>query len=369
VQLRFGPSVHERRVAERRAEELQMAANTMRIVSASRNAEFETWIEQAEADLAHGQYAASADLYALALAREPYDVRARTGLRQARHAARLQEADTLIQAGDHEGAAHALEQALVIVPEDSASAERLLAERRTAHAADRTQSEIARRFQAGIDAYAQQRFVDAVHHFDEVLRLDRHHAAAASYRKQARAAHEMRVRGGLRSARALVDAGDYDQARAVLHQLLELIPQNSEARKLLALADSRAEAARRAESEHLGTSGEDSAPAPVSVGPEVSQLYDQGMQLYRSGDLVGAMRAWEDVARRAPHFAEVDQYLLRGYRVTGLESYTEGRLREAVDIWEKALQLEPDNEQLRRYVNQAQAKLARAQSSEASGRP
>src|SRR5262249_25809445 len=158
--------------------------------------EFGAWIEQAQAALAHGQYAAAADLYALALAREPFDVRARAGLRQARHGACVQEADSLIQASDHEGAVRALEQALVIAPEDSANAEGLVAERRAAHAADRTQSEIARRFQAGIDAYAQQRFVDAVHHFDEVLRLDRHHAAAASYRKQARAAHEARVRGG-----------------------------------------------------------------------------------------------------------------------------------------------------------------------------
>ena len=372
VQLRFGPGVQARRVEQRRTEELQMAANAMQIVSAERSSEFETWIERAQAALAHGQYDASADLYALALAREPYNVRARTGLKQARHAARVQEADNLIQAGDHEGAVRALEQALVIAPEDSASAERLLAARRAAHAADRTQSEIARKFQAGIEAYAQQRFVDAVHHFDEVLRLDRHHTAAAAARKQARNAHEMRVRGGLRRARALLDARDYDQARAVLRQLLELIPQNSEARKLLALAESRAEVAHRAENTHLaaGTPGEDAAPAPATpVGPEVARLYDQGMQLYRSGDLVGAMRAWEDVAGRAPHFEEVDQYLLRVYRVTGLESYTEGRLREAVEIWEKALQLEPDNEQLRRYVNQAQAKLARAQSSDAAGRP
>jgi len=84
------------------------------------------------------------------------------------------------------------------------------------------------------------------------------------------------------------------------------------------------------------------------------------MQKYRAGDLPAAMQAWEQVARRAPHFGEVDQYLLRVYRVVGLESYTEGRLQDAIEIWEKALRLEPENPQVRRYLEQANAKLQRA---------
>jgi tetratricopeptide (TPR) repeat protein len=85
------------------------------------------------------------------------------------------------------------------------------------------------------------------------------------------------------------------------------------------------------------------------------------MAMYRAGDLTAAMQAWEEVARRAPHFAEVDQYLLRVYRVVGLESYTEGRLQNAIETWSKALQLEPENTQVRRYMDQANAKLQRSQ--------
>jgi tetratricopeptide (TPR) repeat protein len=70
------------------------------------------------------------------------------------------------------------------------------------------------------------------------------------------------------------------------------------------------------------------------------------------------------VAEALPQYEEVASYLLRVYRVTGLESYTEGRLEEAVKIWDKALQLEPENVQVRRYLNRAHAKLARARSTE-----
>ena len=88
--------------------------------------------------------------------------------------------------------------------------------------------------------------------------------------------------------------------------------------------------------------------------------YERGLQQYRAGDLPGAIEAWEGVARQAPHFEEVDRYLLRVYRVVGLESYTEGRLQAAIELWTKALTLEPENPQVRRYLDQANAKLQRA---------
>jgi tetratricopeptide (TPR) repeat protein len=125
----------------------------------------------------------------------------------------------------------------------------------------------------------------------------------------------------------------------------------------------RLEAARESEGSRAAAPVEDASP---EVPAFVATRYEEGIQLYRASDLVGAMQAWEEVARVAPGYQEVSKFLLRVYRVTGLESYTEGRLREAVDIWEKGRRLEPDNEQLRRYLEQAYAKLARTQS-EATG--
>lgn len=104
---------------------------------------------------------------------------------------------------------------------------------------------------------------------------------------------------------------------------------------------------------------EDRAPAPPPAA--LAAGYEHGLQMYRAGDMFAAMNAWEEIARQAPHFQDVDQYLLRVYRVAGLESYTEGRLQDAIDIWEKALRLEPSNDQVRRYLNQANAKMKRSQ--------
>jgi tetratricopeptide (TPR) repeat protein len=165
----------------------------------------------------------------------------------------------------------------------------------------------------------------------------------------------------LEQARARLEQRDPDGARRHVETALALAPKRPDALALRSeiergserLAAEKRLAARAPDEGHR----EDRAPVPPAV---LSSGYQQGLQLYRAGDLVAAMRAWEDLARLAPHYEDVDQYLLRVYRVCGLERYTEGRLQDAIEIWEKALRLEPNNAQVRRYLNQANAKLKRA---------
>ncbi|UCE03391.1 MAG: tetratricopeptide repeat protein [Candidatus Latescibacterota bacterium] len=368
VQMRWGPTLAERRLARAHAREIEVASELARAVSAREQSELEGWMLEARRELDAGRFDRAATLYGMVLARRPYDARARRGRRDARHAALVQEADSLLQRSDFMGAARALEGALVVVPEDSVSASRLRGIRLAVRDASRMRSEVQKRYHAGIDAYAQQRYLEAARVFAEVLELDPEHPTAASYRQQALSAHELRVQVAMRNARNRFDAGDDGPARVHVNRVLELEPQHAEAKRLLAALERRAEAARLALAQERQRQQqaelEDSAPAVVVPTAEVKARYEEGMRLYRSGDLFGAMGAWEQVAQAVPQYEEVASYLLRVYRVTGLESYTEGRLQEAVEIWDKALQLEPENVQVRRYLNRAHAKLARARSTE-----
>ncbi len=365
VVLRFGTDVHAERIAEERARELELAS---RLVAWTEQRDASQRLRQrkiAEEALALGHFERAAAWYRVLLEAFPGDAQATQGLVLARHGALMREADSLLQANDRAGAARALERAVALAPNDSASAERLQELQLAVRDASRTRSEISKHFTAGIDAYARGDHLEAVRAFDSVLAHDPKHASALSYREQAMNAHNMRVRSALKQARMRLDAGDYDEARAHVRRALDLEPARKETRRLSARIERAAmaaqrEAEREAQEVQLAARQEDAAPAVPTA--EVRARYDTGMQLYRSGDLMRAMQTWEEVARMAPHFEEVDKYLLRVYRVTGLESYTEGRLREAVDIWEKALRLEPDNTQLRRYLTRAHAKLARAQS-------
>jgi tetratricopeptide (TPR) repeat protein len=196
---------------------------------------------------------------------------------------------------------------------------------------------------------------------------------ARSYLSQAEQSHRSHIDKSLTTATQRMHSKDFDAARKLVRRVLSEEADHPRALRLLASIDDAEKDARdqqrleeqrrlaneRARQEQEKSIIEDAAPAPPSQ--EVIDRYEEGIRLYRTGDMMAAMRAWEEVAQKAPHHQDVDGYLLRVYRVAGLERYTEGRLQEANDIWQKALQLDPENRQLRRYLNQVQTKLKRAQ--------
>lgn len=366
VHWRFGPSRDERRQRAERRAELEMAARVHELADTGEHLRQQAWRAAADSALTHGRFDTAAALYQALVVAQPGNLHAQDGLRRARHGTCVQTADSLLVQHETAAAAVALAFALRFAPDDSSSAHRLQELRAAASTASRMQDLVAQRFAEGMQAYAQQRYLDAVRAFEDVLRLAPHHGDATASLSQAQSAYDLWRKSTLRSARQRYEAGDDAEAAAYVRRLLDVEPRNAEAQKLRARLEQR-----RARTDAVRpavpvppTHAEDAAPVPAAVAAR----YAEGMQLYRGGDLVGAMHAWEEVARLAPHYEEVDRNLLRVYRVTGLESYTEGRLREAVEIWEKALRLEPGNEQLRRYLNQAHAKLARTPAAEPPGR-
>lgn len=363
LQLRLGASLQERREAAIRKEELEIASQVVRQSTRLEAARLVEWRKAAEAAASRGAFERAAGYYAAVLVLQPQDPSAHDGLRRMRHDTWVQMADSLLLQENDAAAVLALEQALQVLPEDSLTASRLQELRHAAMDANRVRDKVARLFDTGLLAFAQQRHLDAVHAFDEVLRLDPEHPTAATYRQQAQHALALSERNALRSARQSLQAGDFEEAQSHVRRVLAADPHQTEARALLLQIDAQTRTAQertaQATEKTMATApAEDAAPV---VPAFVAARYEEGIQLMRASDLLGAMQAWEEVARAAPGYQEVNKNLMRVYRVTGLESYMEGRLREAVEIWQKARRLDPEDEQLRRYLDQANAKLARTE--------
>jgi tetratricopeptide (TPR) repeat protein len=364
----FGASPLERQTAAAQNTENEVSERLARELAARQARAITAGLAAGENALDHHDFDHAAEGFRNVLLWDPEHAAARAGLRSAQLGAMLQQADSLVARHDYWSASSQLEHAVRLFPEDSLATLRLQEVRSVVDRADRSRSEAAEQFRLGLDAFAAQHYRAAIRCFEAALKQDANNTVAAEFAARSRQALDNQVQTALQQARGRLERRDAEGARSALLSALDAAPGHPEATRLLAqidrdleqratdrrVAEARAEARRQEEAAH-----EDRAPSAASL-PALASTYQRGMANYRAGDLIAAMRDWEEVARRAPHFEEVDQYLLRVYRVVGLESYTEGRLQDAIDIWNKALQLEPENPQVRRYMDQANAKLQRS---------
>jgi len=322
-----------------------------------------SWLAAARAAASDGAPGRAATLYRNVLGWRPAQAEAATGLAAAERAELLQRADSLASRQELWAASGMLERAHALFPSDSLVTARLRSARAALGDADRTRNDAAQRFTTGVEAYAAQDFAAAQHAFEAVLDLDPAHALAGEFLQRARTARENQRSVTLIETRNLLDRGELDAAQAALDRLASHTVTDPEAKRLRARIDREreTEARRRVEAERLAAARREDRAPNVPAPRDLAARYDRGMQLYRTGDLVGALGDWEVVARHDTAYGDVGQYLLRVYRVCGLERYTEGQLQQAIALWDKALQLEPSNAQLHRYRAQAEAKLRRAQ--------
>jgi tetratricopeptide (TPR) repeat protein len=378
VSWKWGPSLTARRaqLQQRQNDTIQTQAELA--VAVFQTQQLEQWKRFAGEAFDTGDLERAASFFGMVLIAHPDDSDAQAGFKRSRHAIFVTQADSLMHRSDYGGAARALEEALQLAPSDSSSAVRLREVRRASRLAFRQQTDAEQLFRGGIDAFAKQDYLQAMRDFRGVLALDPEHHMASSYLSQADQSLRNRVDGTLQSATQRMQAKDFESARRLVHRLLADEPDQPRALQLLASIDkaekralARARAAEEASQRQAATetAQRDAAAAqptavedaaPVAPSEEIMARYEEGIRLYRAGDMMAAMQAWEEVAAQAAHYQDVDGYLLRVYRVAGLERYTEGRLQEAADIWTKALQLDPQNRQLARYLSQVQAKLKRA---------
>ena len=364
LRVAIGASTGDRRAAEEMRTDSLVAARVATEIASRQAREVSARLESAHRTLAAGAFDRAAELYREVLLWSPENLAASAGLRRAQLGAMLAQADSAIAHSDWWSAASQLEHAQQLFPADSLVSAKLESVRAAQVHADRTRTEAAEEVRLGLDAYATQRYAVAARRFEAALRLDPANQTAGELLPLSRRAHEAQVRSAIEQARARLERRDAEGARSALAPAFAAVPDHPDVARLAAQIERefvRQEQERRlAEARRRENAArEDRSPPPVST-PQLAASYEHGMKMYRSGDLASAMIAWEEIARVAPHFEEVDRYLLRVYRVVGLENYTEGRLQEAIEVWSKALRLEPENTQVRRYLDQANVKLQRA---------
>jgi tetratricopeptide (TPR) repeat protein len=90
---------------------------------------------------------------------------------------------------------------------------------------------------------------------------------------------------------------------------------------------------------------------------EIDIAYRTAQELFKKGDIKRAIEHWESIEQLAPNYLAVREYLVNAYKFVGVEFYGMNRLQEAVDVWKRAMLLDPNNDEIRSYITRTEIEI------------
>lgn len=146
---------------------------------------------------------------------------------------------------------------------------------------------------------------------------------------------------------------EYARCMALLDSALVRFPGHSRCLELQSICRADMRAAQSASTVAV--------PATLNLSrdvlKQVQHSYEKAQSAFGRGDLSQAIVNWEEVERRAPGYQSVREYLLKAYRFVGIDLYGQDRLHEALQIWEKALKIAPDNSEITAYARRTRNEI------------
>jgi len=222
--------------------------------------------------------------------------------------------------------------------------------------ASQSKADVDRNLKKGAEFLRKGMTEEAGVEFKKVLRDDPNNAEAKAFMGQLTGKAENDVAAGqtraiLRRGLELFQADNIDEAVKVWEEVLKVDPANTSAKGYIKSAQDRKVAQAQA-----------------------SSLAANGVAAYQAGDLVTALRLWEQALAADGRNEQVEQYLVEGRRqlklreleveaqqhfVNGATFYQAGQVMEAGREWTWALKLKPDYTEASEYLAQAKVYAAK----------
>lgn len=99
-------------------------------------------------------------------------------------------------------------------------------------------------------------------------------------------------------------------------------------------------------------------PTKTKITDELRATYDKGVSAIDEGRLGEGIGLLEQVYSTAGNYENTVQKLTDGYFYLGMDSYSRGRLSEAINSWQRILALDPGNSQAAKLIDKAQKELS-----------
>jgi tetratricopeptide (TPR) repeat protein len=353
--VRFGLSIDQQRSQARLAREDQINETVGSRMQELERDQITNSLAEGKRLLQQREYDAARSRFEITLLWDPGNEEARELARKAEFKQAMSLGNSAISENDYAGALINFKHAVRLYPDDG-EALRLVATCNQRLVADvNYAATIDQLLNAAIDLYAERRFGEALPAFDEVLNINPEHTLALEYREKC----EMNIRGQVQrlvsEARSLARRNDYEGAIRLLQQALAYDPDDATVvveidRYSEALAD---RTATEASPQAIIAPKPEPVLQPQVSRPALERKYNQGMRSFNKGDFDTAIKTLSEVWAQDPGFHNVSPLLVKAYLLVGMNHYSEQQYSRAIQIWERALTVDPDNSKARRYISKA----------------
>ncbi|MFH1958040.1 MAG: PorV/PorQ family protein [bacterium] len=246
-----------------------------------------------------------------------------------------------------------------------AKVKKMFSETKTIEERKKRESELAEQFEKAKKFFDGGKMIDAKAAFETVLSLDPENKKAPGYIEKINSALE-EARSQMADdlftqGSAYYDKKMYEEAIKNWEKTLEIIPQHKEAKRYLELARKKSE-------EDKAKKDEDKKQK------ELEHYYNKGVSTFKKEQWGQAQAAFQWVLKTEPQYKEAKEYLgkietelnnlaeknkikAQELYTQGLRAYTSKKLKKAIELWEQAVELDPDHTKANTSLKRAKEEL------------
>jgi tetratricopeptide (TPR) repeat protein len=364
LSFRFGRSISETRAAARAALEQEVNGAIDSRVKEFERTRVESAIVEGDRLFAEKRYSEALDRYSVAIVWDPGNQHAKQYSEKAQYMRAMQNGNEFYQRGDFVGALLHFRSALERAPGDSTAM--AMAHRCNAEISRLKQAKAlaSRLLKQAIESYDGRRFSDALTGFEDVLRVDPANEFARELRDRCAANIDRIVQEHRRKARRAAESGDYSEAVRELESIAAYVKLDRDTeREIGELLEAQRRAENRAQTRISAIAQQQpaskSAPNESSI-KKLEQRYSEAMESFKAGDFDAAIKGFQDVWAVDPAFHAVSEFLTKAFLLKGMRLYGQERYDEAATSWRLALNIDPENEKIKRYLEKIGEELQRA---------
>jgi tetratricopeptide (TPR) repeat protein len=357
----FG-ATRSKRLEDRMAvRELEIRSEIDRQIRSYEDRFIESSNAEAENALKAGHFKESVALYDKVLMMDSGNEKALKGRKDAEIGAGMAAADKLFEMGDYTGALLAY-RALSDKYGDADLDTKIAACDEMISSADDRRAMVGALFERGLEYYSERKWSEAGSAFRKVVELDPGHELAKSYLEKSGNRTEGERKKILLRIDELLSSRRFPEARELIQTGKERYGLDSDFDTRQArLVQMQAEAER--ENRKQEAKAQDSRTEPTREELErLRPAYERGAKHFRSGKFDMAVSEWETIWERHPGYENLDQYLVKAYQYWGMELYTKHKYDEALEIWQRILKVDNNNEKAIRYIRKTREELDRLRS-------